>query len=378
LETLGLYIHFPFCIKKCNYCDFPSYDGKQSLMKAYLDALIKEISHLAFVLDGYKVDTIFMGGGTPTIFSGEDIQKVLDACYLYMDIDNGAEMTIEANPGTLDDEKLYRLKRGGINRLSIGLQAWQDRHLKALGRVHTCQDFIDSIYMARKYGFKNINADIIFNLPNQTMDDWIETIEGICGLGLEHVSAYSLRVEEHTPFYSMQKQGRLLLPKEELERDMYHKGIKVLSDKGFKHYEISNFALPGRECRHNLIYWQNHQYIGCGSGAHSFFKGKRFANTRYPESYIQLIAKGKSPVVFSEDIGKKTERFETVMLGLRLVDGIDKNLFKSRFNHDFEFYYADAMERLKKQGLLVEDKYRIKLTSKGLDLQNTVLMEFMD
>lgn len=377
MRQLGVYIHFPFCARKCHYCDFPSYQGMEQWMEPYLEALFRELLQWKEKVCDCSVKSIYLGGGTPTLFSGEQIAGVLDACFKSFNVQEDAEITIEANPGTVDPDKLSALRKAGVNRLSIGLQAWQDKHLRFLGRIHSSGDFVKSLMDAKEVGFDNINVDVMFALPHQTIEDWLETLEKVCSFDVQHISMYSLKVENGTPLHRWYEEGKFSLPTQEEDRLMYYKGKEFVSGFGFRQYEISNFAIPGRECVHNLIYWHNEEYIGCGSGAHSYFNNERFSNTSDVREYIRAINSGTQRISYREKIEEKDERFETIMLGLRLVEGVDKQRFKARFGRCIEYYYGEAIKKLVKQGLLIDDGASIRLTEKGMDVQNVVLLEFM-
>ena len=377
MRQLGVYIHFPFCARKCHYCDFPSYQGMEQWMEPYLEALFRELLQWKEKVCDCSVKSIYLGGGTPTLFSGEQIAGVLDACFKSFNVQEDAEITIEANPGTVDPDKLSALRKAGVNRLSIGLQAWQDKHLRFLGRIHSSGDFVKSLMDAKEVGFDNINVDVMFALPHQTIEDWLETLEKVCSFDVQHISMYSLKVENGTPLHRWYEEGKFSLPTQEEDRLMYYKGREFVSGFGFRQYEISNFAIPGRECVHNLIYWHNEEYIGCGSGAHSYFNNERFSNTSDVREYIRAINSGTQRISYREKIEEKDERFETIMLGLRLVEGVDKQRYKARFGRCIEYYYGEAIKKLVKQGLLIDDGASIRLTEKGMDVQNVALLEFM-
>lgn len=378
MSKVGLYIHFPFCARKCRYCDFASYDNLQYLMPKYLEALKNEIKRWEDLTDRVSVQTIFMGGGTPTLYEYRHLIDVLETCERYWNVDRDAEISIEANPETLNLVGLMGIRKAGFNRISIGMQAWQQHHLKYLGRIHSNRDIVQVVEWCREAGFDNVNLDIMFGLPNQTIEEWQETLEKVVNLGVDHISAYSLKVEEGTPFYTMLNRGQLNLPSEDTERQMYHMAIKYLKSQGYIHYELSNFSKAGKQCRHNLIYWNNNEYIGLGSGAHSYWRGKRFANIADPRDYIEKIQKNESPLQFIEAIDRRDEIFETIMLGLRLTEGINKDRFFMRFGKKIEDLYEDVIFRLKREGLLIEDKEAIRLTERGMDLQNVVLLHFME
>jgi len=339
-------------------------------MPLYIDALDKEISSLSQMLINYKIKTIFMGGGTPTILHEDILKKILETCHDKLNISKEAEVTIESNPSTLSQRKLSMLRSAGINRLSIGFQARQEKHLKTLGRQHTAQDFISAVEWARAEGFENINADILFSLPGQSNKDLSETIIMAIESSITHLSLYSLKIEEKTPLYEAMLRGEFILPEDDEDRKMLHEARDQLSKNGFVRYEISNYARFGMECAHNLLYWQNNEYIGCGSSAHSYFDNTRYANHSDVKEYIRSINKiGERSRVFVEKVDKQEERFETLMLGLRLIKGIDKESFKIRFGNELNFYYKDKIKLLKEQGLLEESNTKLYCTQKGLDLQ---------
>ena len=377
-DILGLYIHFPFCRRKCLYCDFPSYSGKEALMDEYMAAVKAEIDQVKKLVVEREVDTIFCGGGTPTLFSGQKLEELLTYIKDSFSVSQKAEITIEANPETLDRQKLEILRRAGINRLSIGMQAGQDEHIKKLGRIHTVRDVERSVQWARDLGFKNINLDLMFGLPNQSLDEWMESLDMALGMDIEHLSTYGLILEEGTPFFNLERQGHLNTPSEEVEREMYHRTGPYLQAKGYTQYEISNFAKPGMECRHNLIYWKNGDYIGIGGGAHSSLEGKRWSNYSDISKYMDSINDKGVGKEHGQTIPIEEQRFETIMMGLRLIEGISKLEFRERFGQPLEYYYRDAVEILKKKAMLEENENSIYLTPKGMDFQNQLLLYFMD
>jgi len=374
MKTIGLYIHIPFCIKKCNYCDFNSYE-KLDLIPAYLLALKKEI--LTLKNYNFNVKTLYIGGGTPTVLTTDQLFSLFNELHKNICIAKDAEITIEANPGTLCRKKLYLLKDLGINRLSIGLQAYQNSLLQLMGRIHTIEDFKQNFSSAREAGFNNINVDLIFGLPNQRLEDFEYTLKHVLSFSPEHISCYSLSVEEGTKFYNWQKEGKLILPPDDEERKMYHKSIEILTDNGYKHYEISNFAVPGRECRHNLVYWTYDEYLGLGSGAHSFLDNKRFYNYPSVLEYINALEKSSSAVAHIESISLEDQQAEYCFMGLRLINGLNKDAFRQRFNRSIEDVYGGTIDKLKKLGLLEENSESLRLTSLGLDFANDVFIEFL-
>jgi len=373
-RSLSLYIHIPFCIKKCAYCDFNSYTEKR-LIPEYLKALKKEMNNYKNL--GCSIKTIYVGGGTPTILDEFQLEELFLNVKSAFNVEMGAEVTIEANPGTLSRDKLRVLKALGVNRLSIGLQAYQPRLLKLLGRIHSIKDFEESYLEARNAGFENINVDVMFGLPEQSLKDFENTLRYLSLISPEHISAYSLSVEEGTTFYNMYKRGELNLPDEQEERSMYHKAVDFLKAQGYIHYEISNFAKPKRESRHNLTYWRNQEYLGLGAGSHSYFYGIRYSNVRHPSDYIRLLNQNIRPVKQREIITREEEIAEYCFLNLRLIQGLDREDFYRRFGVDIKQLYATTIDELKEKGLLEENGIFIKLTPLGLDLANEVFMEFL-
>lgn len=364
----SLYVHIPFCIKKCLYCDFNSYSNNNLLQDAYIDSLLKELSNIK----QKRFETIFVGGGTPTILSFENTEKLLKKLVEFYP----TEFTFEANPGTLNKEKLSLIREYGVNRISIGLQAWQDNLLKKLGRVHTQKEFFESYSLARKLGFNNINIDIMFGIPNQSLLDWQETLYEVIKLKPEHISSYGLIIEEGTPFYNLYNDGKLCLAEEEEERDMYHLAIKELGKNGYEHYEISNFSLPNKECNHNITYWRLEDYLGVGAGAHSFIHNKRYSNFRSLEEYIKGI---KENNIIDEISMETTEDLisEYMFLGLRMIKGISKEAFYEKFKLSVKDIYEKEISMLINKGLLIENDTNIHLSSLGIDFSNQVFVEFL-
>ncbi len=376
-KQMGLYIHIPFCKKKCHYCDFSSYPGMEDYWEQYVDAVVNELIIKSDEYNNPVIDTLFIGGGTPSLIPPKLILKILNAIHKYYRINKGCESTIETNPGTLSDEKLRAYKEFGINRLSIGLQACQDDLLNNLGRIHSYQDFIISLKLAQKHGFENINADIIFGVPNQTFVQWRETVEKIVSLGITHVSCYSLIIEEETLFGKMKKSGELSEIDEELDRKMYYYAVECLNKEGFRQYEISNFAKPNYICQHNMNYWRRGYYLGVGSGAHSFVDNRRFANTSDVATYIEGV--NNKELILSESYSLTIEDAieEFIFLGIRLEEGIDFAVIAKEFGINIEARYKTKVDRLVKQGLIECQSTLIKLTKKGLDFANRVILELV-
>jgi len=376
---LGLYLHFPFCISKCPYCDFNSYQLKEdNQIFSYISALYQEITAYSQKLKKSNIKTIYLGGGTPTVLSGVQIYNILEFCKGKFTIDKDAEITIEANPGTLNDEKIKLLTESGINRLSLGAQSFSDLLLKKLGRIHNTQDIIDSYYLAREKGLNNINIDIMFALPDQTTKDLQITLEKAVSLKPDHLSLYNLTIKPGTEYYENYKRNTLTLPSEDEEFDMYSWAINFLEENNFEHYEIANFARPDKRSMHNLIYWQNKPYLGIGAGAYSFIKGYRYMNYENPARYIKEIMSGKLPVDNGEKLSLRKRMIENIILGLRTKDGVGYKIFKTRFGVNLNDIFPVQIKKLVNLGLLQKDNYRIKLTKKGIFLANTVFREFVD
>lgn len=372
MKNVALYIHIPFCLQKCLYCDFPSFAGKEEHMLNYSAALAKEISSIK----DKKIKTIFIGGGTPTYLSlagWKLIKKSIDG----LDTTGDLEFTVEGNPGTFTREKLIFLKEMGVNRLSIGLQAVQDSLLRGLGRIHTLEDFKQSFEMARNLGFNNINVDLMFGLPDQTFAQWQETLKNVTEMSPEHLSCYSLIVEEGTAFYNLYKQEKLNLPDEDLERAMYHETIDFLREKGYIQYEISNFAKDKMTCRHNLVYWEMGEYIGCGSASHSYSDGFRYRNEENVEDYMKKINIEGSAIVEKVKNSTSADMEEFMFMGLRKTQGISKSEFTQRFKSDIHSIYGSVISKYTSTGFMVENEDNILLTYEGIEVSNIILADFL-
>ncbi|MCX7694565.1 MAG: radical SAM family heme chaperone HemW [Caloramator sp.] len=364
----GLYVHIPFCKSKCFYCDFNSIVNIE-YQDEYIEALIKEIDSLK----EKNFDTIFIGGGTPTILSINNLEKLLYRISKFIP----SEFTIEANPGTLNREKLKILKKYGINRLSIGLQSTDNSILKRLGRIHTYEEFLANYYDAKSLGFNNINVDLMFNLPNQKGEEFLKTILNVTKLNPQHISCYSLIIEEGTKFYDLYQRDELKLLDEDEERVLYHTMISILIDNGYRQYEISNFAKLGYECKHNIIYWSDEEYIGVGAGAHSYIKGIRYSNVKDIKQYIYDINNDGNAIDEKNVLTKEEHMSEFMFLGLRMNCGININKFKNKFSQDIMEVYGDEIIDLKDKGLIEKCGENIRLTEKGRDLSNLVFVSFL-
>jgi oxygen-independent coproporphyrinogen-3 oxidase len=372
MKSVALYIHIPFCAQKCLYCDFPSFAGKENCMTEYAAALASEINSIK----DKKIKTIFIGGGTPTYLSLEG-WEIISKSIEGLDTDPYLEFTVEGNPGTFTTEILNILKGMGVNRLSIGLQATQDSLLKQLGRIHTYEDFKHSFEMARNIGFHNINVDLMFGVPGQSLLQWLETIENVTQLNPEHLSCYSLIIEEGTVFYNKFKMGTLKLPHEELERTMYYETIERLREKGYIQYEISNFAKNHMVCNHNLVYWNLEEYIGCGSASHSYSDGFRYRNEENIEKYIEKMNTKGNAIVEKTRNSMKDDMEEFMFMGLRKMQGINKNEFKKRFNSDIHSVYGSVINKYIITKFMEERDDNIFLTYEGIQLSNVIMSEFL-
>ncbi|MGN6711699.1 radical SAM family heme chaperone HemW [Anaerocolumna jejuensis] len=373
-KNLGLYLHIPFCERKCLYCDFLSAAADEETKDRYVSALINEIASYKEWAQDYLVKTIFLGGGTPTSLRGENILRIMEAAGNTFFLDSDTEITIEANPGTVDREKLLAFKQAGINRISMGLQSADNRELKLLGRIHTYETFEENYLLARELKFDNINVDLMSSLPGQSLKDWMSTLKKVAALEPEHISAYSLILEEGTYFY--RKYSSLPLD-EELDRQMYWETEHYLKDRGYRHYEISNYARDGRECRHNNSYWIRENYLGLGLGASSLIENTRFRKEDNLEEYIRNAGDHALTDKEQEVLTVKQQMEEFMFLGLRLTRGISKAAFQKSFHVTLENIYKEELDRSIKEGLLQENGDRLCLTDKGIDLSNTVMARFL-
>lgn len=378
-KELELYLHIPFCIRKCAYCDFLSGPATDAVKKQYVDALIREIKTIGKQYTDYCVTTIFMGGGTPSILFSEQITAIFEALKHSFSIKEDAEITMEVNPGTVTEEKFLAWKAAGINRLSIGLQSVKNEELQMLGRIHSYEQFLDTFQKARAYGFKNINVDLISAIPGQTLDSWCETLRTVAELSPEHISAYSLIIEEGTPFY--EKYGEendieetALLPDEETERKIYEETEKILLEYGYERYEISNYAKKGYECRHNCGYWQRKEYLGLGIGAASLIENRRFHVVTELNSYLERDSLNYEE---EETLSEQEEMEEFMFLGLRMMEGVSKIDFETYFGKNIEEVYGTVLEELEREQLLEISGDRIKLTKYGIDISNYVFEQFL-
>ena len=424
MKSISIYIHIPFCVKKCQYCDFLSAPAGSRAQEVYLRALKQEIREQAARYREYEVQTVFIGGGTPTAVPCEKLCEVLKTVFTCYRVNPQAEISMEANPGTVTKEALLSYRKAGINRLSIGLQSANDGELKLLGRIHTYRDFLQTYRWAQEAGFTNINLDIMSALPEQSVENYKKTLETVLSLRPQHISAYSLIVEEGTPFYEkygqesekLQATGEKQpdLPSEEEEREMYALTEKLLAAAGYHRYEISNYALPGRECRHNLVYWKRGNYVGFGLGAASMVENVRFENTRKMQEYLaEYVGVPDAEPVFADaaqgdeqelsneqefslredthsenaqefsirenvhPLSPQEQMEETMFLGLRLTEGVSKAEFHRQFGVSMEQIYGEVIQENIAQGLLADEAGYLRLTREGMDLSNYVMAQFL-
>ena len=382
LETASLYLHIPFCHTRCHYCDFNTYAGLLPLREPYVRALLHEITlmgEFAQVPDGKprRSRTLFFGGGTPSLLSVKQITRLLDACRASFVVDEGAEITLEANPGTLTETQLVGLREAGINRLSMGAQSFDAELLKTLGRIHSPQEITQAVHYARTAGFTSINLDFMFGLPGQTMQHWRETLDHALDLHPEHLSLYSLIIEEGTPFYTWVDEGRITPGDEDLCADMYEYADERLQAAGYQNYEISNWSLPGHQSRHNQTYWHNLPYLGMGAGAYSFFGQRRFSNERDPQVYIRELKAGQRPEAESETVESTQEMSETAFLTLRTAQGLHLPTFEQRFAKPFTAFVGGRLHLVEEAGLLEYDGEWLRLSKRGRLLGNEVFMRLL-
>ena len=373
---MELYLHMPFCVRKCAYCDFLSFPTDQETQNLYTRRLREDIDVMGKKYGDIPVDTIFIGGGTPSVPDSALIVGIMEHVRKAFHVAEGAEISMEANPGTVTREKLTDYRRAGINRLSFGLQSANDRELKLLGRIHTWAEFLESFHLARECGFTNINIDLMSALPGQTRESWKDTLKRVTDLNPEHISAYSLIIEDGTPFGEKygSEEGRKLLPDEDSEREMYHETKRFLRDCGYERYEISNYAKPGRACRHNIGYWTGLPYLGLGLGASSYMDGCRFAVNSDMKQYLE-----EKPGMFTdvEKLTKKDMEEEFFYVGLRMTAGVSLPEFERRFGVSAKDVYPGLMEMFVEEKAAVFQGDRFVLTAYGLDVSNYIMAQFL-
>ncbi len=373
MKTYGLYVHIPFCAQKCFYCDFASYSGKDKYVEEYLKALKVEIKQKT---QGKIFDTLFIGGGTPSFLSKEELES-LGESMREVEKTPDYEFTMECNPGNLTREKAKAIKEMGINRLSIGVQTSNDEILIEIGRIHTFRLFEENYHMLREMGFDNINVDLIYALPHETKEILRKTLDDITRLKPDHISCYSLIIEEFTPFYEKQKNNTLKLPSEETEREMHDMVVDTLKDHGYERYEISNYALNGKVCKHNIRYWEGRDYVGCGVSAHEYVKGIRAENHKTIEGYLRLMEDVGIAAVRIHENSLEEDIEEFIFMGMRMFKGISKKEFEHRFHLNFDETFKEAITQHVEEGLLENHETYLKFTEKGMEFSNHVLVDFL-
>ncbi len=377
MEPIGLYLHIPYCLHKCGYCDFNSHNINEAEMESYVRALLMEMEHAAKGAKDRRIATIFFGGGTPTTLPFADLARILEACRQHFQVDPQAEITCEANPATIPQTDLKQLREAGFNRLSIGVQSFHLDELKRLERVHSVDEVYLTVERARKTGFDNLSIDLMFALPGQTTKKWLSNLNKAIALEPDHISAYNLTIEPDTVFYKQQAQGQLKMPPDDFQRKLFEITIDTLTGVGYERYEISNYALPGKQSRRNLNYWVDGKYIGLGAGASSFFNGDRYKNTNLPARYIARINESKVAVESRETPDRRQRMGEAVMLGLRLRAGLSLSQFKKQFGISFQDTFGDTVTRLEGMDLIEIRSGRAALTREGLFLADSVIVEFI-
>ena len=396
-RPLGLYLHFPFCVRKCRYCDFLSFPSDEAGREIYLERLKEEIKARGAIYQDYNIETLFIGGGTPSLMTGQQLTELLDTVRVSFHVSPVGEWTMECNPGTTDAETLRIYRNAGINRLSFGLQSMNDEELKYLGRIHTAKQFAENYQAARRVGFDNINIDLMSALPGQTTASWLDTLNKAAAFEPEHLSAYSLIIEEETPFWDLYgddrsgeadvdgiiadggggQQGKaaiLTLPDEDSERQMYHLTKRILAEKGYERYEISNYARKGFECRHNLIYWQRKDYLGLGLGAASMVGNRRFSNVSDMTSYMHDWSYCQEEI-----LDRKAQIEETMFLGLRCTAGVSDRMFTEKFGQSMMDIYGDIIRKYLSEGFLIYNPSdgRLAFSEAGTDVSNWILSDFL-
>ncbi|MGN0278589.1 MAG: radical SAM family heme chaperone HemW [Lachnospiraceae bacterium] len=386
IKELSIYIHIPFCVRKCLYCDFLSFPENEQ-KENYVNQLIKEIKEQSILYKNHRVISVFIGGGTPSILAAGQISMIMEAVYAHYQVSDSAELSIEMNPGTVTQAKLGEYITCGINRISIGLQSANDEELVRIGRIHDYETFLETYHMARAAGFRNINIDLMSALPDQSMESYQHTLERVVALEPEHISAYSLILEEGTPLY--EHQDSYTFPSEDEDREMYLWTGRYLAEHGYHRYEISNYAREGYECRHNKVYWQRGDYVGFGLGAASMVEDCRWSNPSEWEEYAAYVGQAQAqqhdqsispvkPVRLKQQKLSVPEQMEEFMfLGLRMMCGIEKEAFGRKFGQQIEEVYGSVLQNLEKQGLLAQDQNRVWLTERGIDISNYVMAQFL-
>ena len=376
-KELGLYVHIPFCVKKCGYCDFLSWCGTSEEKETYVQALLKEIESYREFARGYRVSTVFVGGGTPSVLEAGQMEGVLGNIQEVFELEKKPEITLEMNPGTVTEEKLQCYKENGVNRLSIGLQSVKNEKLEVLGRIHSYEEFLESYELARKAGFTNISVDLISSIPGQKLGEWKEELAALSALSPEHISVYQLIIEAETPFYEKYAEHEELLPDEEESREIYLWTGSFLKEQGYEQYEISNYAKPGKESRHNLKYWERGDYLGLGLGAASMVRNIRMSNTKDMKTYLERCGQPKTMREDVQFLEEARQMEEFMFLGLRKTRGVSRKEFRRIFGQEMDMVYEKALHKCLENGMLKEHKDRVYLSEEGVLLSNAVLSEFL-
>jgi len=372
---VGLYVHIPFCKTKCIYCDFNCYAGKNALIPDYVLALGKEL--VTYSDQGLVARTLYMGGGTPSLLSPSQVLYIVGTARDYLRLIDGAEITMEANPGTVSEQYFRDVLAVGVNRISIGIQSFKDDDLRRLARHHTVEEALEAYRAARAAGFENISVDLIYGLPFQTLDDWRHNLSRVVDIEPDHISLYALTVEEGTPLYRLISRGKLPSPDDDLMADMYELAQEVLEKAGYIHYEISNWCIPGKQSKHNMIYWREEPFIGAGAGAYGFLNSVRYYNELLPSKYISLINNGQSPIVWQEELSVPIERSEYVILHLRLAEGVNAEEFQSRYGQSLQSFLSGKIDDVAGLGLVEWKDNYFRLTPKGRLLSNEVFVRIL-
>jgi len=373
----GLYLHIPFCARRCAYCDFNTYEGLESLIPSYVEALAADLGRSTRGEDGSALKSVFFGGGTPSLLPPELVDRLLESVRQAFPRAGALEVSLEANPGAVEASSFKALRQAGVNRLSLGVQAIQDRALLALGRIHDAAQAEKAVRLAQEAGFERLSVDLMFGLPGQSMQEWEQSLDWALGMGLGHISFYGLSVEPGTRFHHLQAQGRLELPEEGLQADMYTLGVQRLAEAKFARYEISNFAKPGQACQHNRLYWLNRETLGLGAGAWSYLNGERYGRTRDPKAYIQELGQGLARKQESECLKGLAARGEAAYLRLRLAEGVDLAAWAQEFGRDWEADFNGQTSALLGKGLLKMEAGRVYIPDPALPLANEVFREFV-
>jgi len=376
-KELGLYVHIPFCVRKCGYCDFLSWCGTSEEKETYVQALLKEIESYREFARGYRVSTVFVGGGTPSVLEAGQMEGVLGNIQEVFELEKKPEITLEMNPGTVTEEKLQCYKENGVNRLSIGLQSVKNEKLEVLGRIHSYEEFLESYELARKAGFTNISVDLISSIPGQKLEEWKEELAALSALSPEHISVYQLIIEAETPFYEKYAEHEELLPDEEESREIYLWTGSFLKEQGYEQYEISNYAKPGKESRHNLKYWERGDYLGLGLGAASMVRNIRMSNTKDMKTYLERCGQPKTMREDVQFLEEARQMEEFMFLGLRKTRGVSRKEFRRIFGQEMDMVYEKALHKCLENGMLKEHKDRVYLSEEGVLLSNAVLSEFL-